>query len=73
MKTPKRSLAGIAAILAALSITLTGCSNGSAPPMSSEEKNEFKGGPMPASAGKIMAEKMAEARKKSSSAAHGPQ
>jgi hypothetical protein len=55
-----------AALAAALSVGLTGCS--AKAPMSKTEEVQFKGGPMPEDARKIMQQKIGEARDKAAAA-----
>ncbi len=47
--------------LASVIVGIAGCS-GSAPPLTKDEQKDFKGGPMPESARKIMQEKMEAAK-----------
>jgi hypothetical protein len=62
----KRLFAGLVGLLAVLPI-LIGCS-GKAPELTKQEHNDFKGGPMPEEARKIMQQKMQEAQAKNKAA-----
>jgi hypothetical protein len=66
----KRLLGRLVGLMALLPI-LAGCS-GKAPELTKQEQNEFKGGPMPEEARKIMQQKMREAQEKNKAANPSP-